>query len=155
MCPINPLRISYNWVSGEDHTSTEVKLKHSVKPMIIWATLWLTPRINPPLLPSSLSHTLSLVVHSSNIVGYLGAMHLKHTKVDVVSWMSSLRWKLNRRCLLLLYLLLIIWTIIIIYSSISALSFPVLNSEILSVLIIRRGAATITTLSILWSTSSS
>ena len=80
--------------------------------MIIWATLWQTPRINPPLLSSSLSHTLCFVVHSSNIVGYLSVMYLNHAKVNVVSWLSILRWMLNWRCLLIpLNLLLIIWAI--------------------------------------------
>jgi hypothetical protein len=94
MCLINPI-IPHKWVFGKDHTSIIIKLKHSMKPMIIRATLWLTPRVNPTLLTGSLSHTLSLVVDSNNIVGYLGLMHLKHTKVDAVSKLSSLRWVLN------------------------------------------------------------
>ena len=81
--------------------------------MIIWATLLQTPRINPPMLSSYLSHTLCFVVHSSNIVRYLSVMYLKHTKVNTMSWLSSLRWMLNWRCLLLLNLLLIIRTIIL------------------------------------------
>jgi hypothetical protein len=101
MLPVNPLRFCYYWVSGEDHTSIIIKLKHSAKPMIIRIALWLTPRINPPLLFGSLSHTLSLVVYSSNIVGYLGSMHLKHTIVNALCWLTSLRWVVNWRCLLL------------------------------------------------------
>ena len=99
MLLINSLRLSHSWVSGEYHTMIEVKLKHSAKPVIIRVTLWLTPRINPPQLSSSLSHTLFLVINSSNIIGYCSAMYLKHTKVDDVSWQSSLRWVLNCRCL--------------------------------------------------------
>ena len=90
MIPVNPLRLSHNKISEEYHTVIEVKLKHSAKPMIIRATLRLTPRVNPPLLSGSLSYTLCLVVHSSNIVGYLSVMYLKHTKVNTVSWLSSL-----------------------------------------------------------------
>jgi hypothetical protein len=115
MLPINLLRLSHNRVPGKDHTSIEIKLKHSAKPVIIRETLRLTPGVNPPLLSSSLSHTLCLVVHSSNIVGYLGGMHLKHTIVNALCWLTSLRWVVNWRCLLLLLnLLLIIRTIIII-----------------------------------------
>jgi len=33
--PINPLRLSHNWVSGEYHTVIEVKLKYGAKMMII------------------------------------------------------------------------------------------------------------------------
>jgi hypothetical protein len=62
----------------------------------------------------------------------------------------------NWRCLLLLLnLLLIIRTIIIIWLSVSALPLPVLYSIIISLNIIRRGTATITALSVLWSTPSS
>ena len=85
MLPVNPLRFCYYWVSKEDHTSIIIKLKHSTKPVIIRATLWLTPRINPPQLSSPLSHTFSLVINSSNIIGYYSAMYLKHTKVDAMS----------------------------------------------------------------------
>jgi hypothetical protein len=95
MLPINPLRLSHNWISREYHTMIEVKLKHSVKMMIVRTTLWLTPRISPPQLSSSLSYTLSFIINSSNIVRYYSAMYLKHTKVDDVSWQSSLRWVLN------------------------------------------------------------
>ena len=35
MLPINPLRLSHNWVSGEYHTVIEVKLKYGAKMMII------------------------------------------------------------------------------------------------------------------------
>ena len=77
MLLVDPLILSHNRVPGKDHTSIEIKLKHSAKPMIIRETLRLTPAVNPPLLSSSLSHTLRLVIHSSNIVGYLGGMHLK------------------------------------------------------------------------------
>ena len=95
MLLINSLRLSHSWVSGEYHTMIEVKLKHSAKMMIIWTTLRLTPRINPPQLSSSLSYTLSLVIDSRNIIGYFSVMYLKHAKMDVVSWLSSLRWVLN------------------------------------------------------------
>ena len=108
MCPINPLRLSYNYVSGEEHTSIKVKLKHSAKLVIIWATLWLTTRINPPLFSSSLSHTLSFVVNLDNIVGYFSVMYLKHIKVNTMSRLSSLRWVLNWRCILLLLLNLLL-----------------------------------------------
>jgi hypothetical protein len=95
MLPINPLRLSHNWVSREYHTVIEVKLKLSMKTMIIRTTLRLTPRISPPQLSSSLSHTLSFIINSSNIVRYYSAMYLKHTKVDAMSWQSSVRWVLN------------------------------------------------------------
>jgi hypothetical protein len=85
MLPVNPLRLSHNRVLRKDHTSIIVKLKHSAKPVIIRATLRQTPRVNPPLRSGSHSHTLSLVIDSDNIVGYLGAMHLKHTEVDAMS----------------------------------------------------------------------
>jgi hypothetical protein len=61
----------------------------------------------------------------------------------------------NWRCLLLLNLLLIIRTIIIIWLFVGALPLPVLYSVIISLNIIRRGAATITALFVLWSTPSS
>jgi hypothetical protein len=95
MRPINPLRLRHNWVSREYHTVIEVKLKHSVKTVIIRAITRKTPRVNPPLLFGSLYHSLSLVVYSDNIVRCHSVTHLKHTIVNSLSWLSSLRWVLN------------------------------------------------------------
>ena len=66
--PINPLRSDNHWVSGEDHTSAEVHMKHSVKAMIVLNPLQ-TSRIYPPLISSPLGHTLTTIINSSNIVG--------------------------------------------------------------------------------------
>ena len=69
MLLVDPLILSHNRVPGKDHTSIIVNLKHSVKPVIIRTTLRQTPRVNPPLLSGSLCHTLSLVIHTSNVIG--------------------------------------------------------------------------------------
>jgi hypothetical protein len=73
----------------------EVKLEQSVKVVIIRTVTRQTPRINPPLLSGPLCHTLSLIVDSDNIARSLNATRLKHTIVNALSWLSSLRWVLN------------------------------------------------------------
>jgi len=65
---VNPLRSGYDWVPGEHHTRVEVHMKHSVKAMIILNPLQ-TSGIYPPLIPSFLSHTLTTIISSSNIIG--------------------------------------------------------------------------------------